>query len=81
MEWENPHDKAVAWSYDMEGHATKCVERNCELVIEKTEQLYKVSNPCLDDHLLKKGRIGNGWRIVQNVLSHGLERLVLGHNW
>ena len=30
-EWQKPHAKTVAWSYDMEGHAKKCVERCCEL--------------------------------------------------
>ena len=25
--WEKPHAQTVAWSYDMEGHAQKCVER------------------------------------------------------
>ena len=49
-----PHKKAVAWSYDVEGHAQKCVERFCELANKKTEQLYKVSCPCLDDHHFKK---------------------------
>ena len=38
------------WSYDMEGHAKKCVERCCELSNKTTQQLYKVSTPCLDDH-------------------------------
>ena len=42
------------WSYDMEGHAKKCVERYCELVNKKAEQLYKVSSLCLDDHHVKK---------------------------
>ena len=31
-----------SWSCDMEGHAKKCVER--------TQQLYKISTPCIDDH-------------------------------
>ena len=35
------------WSYDMEGHARKCVERYCELVNKKVKQLYKVSSPVL----------------------------------
>ena len=35
--------KTVAWSYDMEGHAKKCVEWCCELANKKTEQLRKVS--------------------------------------
>ena len=48
--WEKPHAKAAAWSYDMEGHARKCVERYCELANKQTEQFFKVSSPCLDDH-------------------------------
>ena len=39
-----------SWSYDMEGHAKKCVERYCELANKTTQQLYKVSTPCIDDH-------------------------------
>ena len=52
--WDKPRAKTSAWSYDMEGHARKCVERYCELANKKTEQLYKVSHPCLDDHQIKK---------------------------
>ena len=43
-----------SWSNDMEGHAKKCVERYCELANKTTQQLYKVSTPCLDDHHIKK---------------------------
>ena len=43
-----------SWSYDMEGHAKKCVERYCELANKKTQQLYKVSTPCIDDHHFKE---------------------------
>ena len=32
----------------------RSVLRYCELANEKTEQLYKVSTPCIDDHNLKK---------------------------
>ena len=39
-----------SWSYDMEGHARWCVERYCELANKTTQQLYKVSTPCIDDH-------------------------------
>ena len=46
--------KTVAWSYDMEGHAQQCFERHCELANKRTEQLYKVSAPCFDDHNFKK---------------------------
>ena len=34
-----------SWSYDMEGHAKKCVERYCELASKTTQLLYKVSTP------------------------------------
>ena len=43
-----------SWSYDMAGHAKKCVERYCELANKTTQQLYKVSTPCIDDHHFKK---------------------------
>ena len=43
-----------SWSYDMEGHAKKCVERYCELANKATQQLYKVSTPCIDDHHFKE---------------------------
>ena len=43
-----------SWSYDMEGHAKKCVERYCELANKTTQQLYKMSTPCIDDHQLKE---------------------------
>ena len=39
-----------SWSRDMEGHLKKCVERYCELANKTTQQLYKVSTPCIDDH-------------------------------
>ena len=40
--------------YDMEGHAKKCVERYCELANRTTQQLYKISTPCIDDHHYKE---------------------------
>ena len=43
-----------SWSYDMEGHAKKCVERVCELANRTTQQLYKVSAPRIDDHHVKE---------------------------
>ena len=48
-----------SWSYDMEGHAKKCVERYCELANKTTQQLHKVSTPCLDDHHFKEEEIGS----------------------
>ena len=43
-----------SWSYDMEGHAKKWVERYCELSNKTTQQLYKVSTLCIDDHHFKE---------------------------
>ena len=43
-----------SWSYDMEDHVKKSVERYCELANKTTEQLYKVATPCLDDHHFKE---------------------------
>ena len=43
-----------SWSYDMAGHAKKCVERSCELANRTTQQLHKVSTPCIDDHHFKE---------------------------
>ena len=43
-----------SWSCDMVGHAKKCVERHCELANKTTQQLFKVSTPCIDDHHFKE---------------------------
>ena len=43
-----------SWSYDMEGHAKKCVERYCELANKTTQQLYNVSTPRIDDRHFKE---------------------------
>ena len=43
-----------SWSYDMEGLAKKCVEQYCELANKTTQQLYKDSTLCIDDHHFKE---------------------------
>ena len=43
-----------SWSYDMAGHAKKCVERYCESANKTTQQLYQISTPCIDDHHFKE---------------------------
>ena len=35
-----PEANISTWSYDMEGHAKKCVERYCELANKTTQQLH-----------------------------------------
>ena len=55
--WKLPYSENLrnsSWSCDMEGHAKKCVERYCELANKTTQQLYKVSSPCIDDHHFKE---------------------------
>ena len=50
-----------SWSYDMEGHSKKSVERNCELANSRTQQLCKVSTPCIDG-LLKCLYLTRTWK-------------------
>ena len=38
-----------SWSYDIEGHGKKCVERHCELANKTSQQLFKVSTLCIDE--------------------------------
>ena len=47
------------WSYDMDGHAKKCLERSSELANRTSEQLYKVSTPCIDDHQFKEEELNS----------------------
>ena len=47
-----------SWSYDMEGHAKKCVERNYELAKKTTQHMYKVATPCTVDHQFREEEIG-----------------------
>ena len=70
-----------SWSYDMAGHAEKCVERYCELANKTTQQLYKVSTPCIHDHHFKRRRTEICWRIVTGMLSDCSEMLIFGTNW
>ena len=48
-----------SWSFDMEGHAKKCVKRYCELANKTTQQLYQVSTPCFDDHQFQEAEEGS----------------------
>ena len=61
-----------SWSYHMAGHAKKCVERYCELANKTTQQLHKVSTPCIDDHHFKEEEMKSG-----GELSHACSQIVL----
>ena len=58
-----------SWSYDMESHAKKCMERYCELANKTTQQLYKVSTPCIHDHDFKD--VNRKPPIQQNPMKNG----------
>ena len=77
---ETPHAKTVAWSYEMEGHARKCVERHCELANKKVEQSNKVSCLCLDDHQFKKEELESVVQLSIVCSQIVLKMLVLGTN-
>ena len=66
-----------SWSYDMEGHAKKCVERYCEFANKSTQQFFKVATPCMDDHHFKEEEL----KIVKYMLSNCSEMLKLGTTW
>ena len=70
-----------SWSYDMEGHAKKCVERYCELANRTTQQLYKVATPCLDDHRFEEEEMGSVGELPKVCLSICSEMPVFGTHW
>ena len=78
-----------SWSYDLEDHAKKCVERYCELANKTTQKLYKVSTPCIDDHHFKEEDLKSVGELskvcFQFVLKcltwHELENLMFSGQW
>ena len=71
--WEKPHAKTVAWSYDMQGHAHKCVERYCELANKKTALVQSLNS--LHDHRFKRQELESG------DLSTVCSQIVLKCTW
>ena len=65
-----------SWSYDMVGHAKKCVERYCELANKTTQQLYKVSTPCIDDHHFKEEELKSVGELFDTDRTGKLEKSV-----
>ena len=65
----------------MEGHAKKCVEGYSELSNKTTQQLYKVSTFCIDDHHFKEEELKSVGELSK-VCSHiVLKMLVFGTYW
>ena len=53
----------------------KSLERCCELANKKTEQVYKVSSPCLDEHEIKKEElesVGELSQVCSQIVSNYL---------
>ena len=50
----------------------------CELANKTTQQLYKVSIPCIDDHHFKEEEMKSVWRIVTSMLSNCSKMFILG---
>ena len=66
-----------SWSYDMEGHAKKCVERYSELATGTTQQLYKVATPCIEDNQSKEEEMGSVGELSKVCLQIVLQSLYL----
>ena len=73
--------RIYSWSYDMEGHAKKCVERYCELANKTMQQLYKVSTPCIDDHHFKEEEmksVGESTQVCSQIVLKCLNLARIG---
>ena len=69
---------------DMAGHAKKCVERYCELANKTTQQLYKVSTPCIDDHHFKEEEttsVGELSNTCSQIVLKCLYLARIGRSW
>ena len=67
----------TARSYDMKGHAKKCVERYFELAHKRIDQLYKVFTLCVDDHQFKKEELETAAEMSKVCLQIVLKCLYL----
>ena len=70
--WQKPHAQTVAWSYNMEAHAQKSVERYCEWHTRKWSNFRP---------LVQSGRTWISPRIVRSFITNCFVMLVLGTNW
>ena len=66
----------LSWSYNMVGHAKKCVERYCELANKTTQQLYKSIYSMHRCPPLQRRRNKICWRLVTRMLPNCSEMLV-----
>ena len=71
--WEKPHAKTTAWPYNMEGHAQKCFERDCE---QESGAASKSFKSLLGGSQFKQEELESG--VLRSLLTNCLEMLVLG---
>ena len=57
------------------------MERICELANKTTQQLYKVSTPCIDDHHFKEEETKSVGELSNTCSQIVREMLILGKNW
>ena len=69
-----------SWSYDIEGHVKKCVERYCDLANKPTQQLDKVSTLYIDDHHFKEEELKSVGELSK-VCSQIVLKFFLGTYW
>ena len=70
-----------SWSFEMEGHAKKCVERHCEFANKTTQHFFKVSTPCIDDHHFKQEELKSVGELSKVCFPNCPKMFILGTNW
>ena len=75
---EKPDAETIfPWSYDMEGHAKKCVVRCFELANKTTQEVHKVATPCIDAINSRKKK----WDLLENCHKHALKLFSNAYIW
>ena len=70
-----------SWSYDMEGHAEKCVERYCELANETTQQFVQSRNTTHGWPSIERKRKWISRTIIHSLLTNCSEMSIFGSFW
>ena len=73
---EKPDAETISsWSYDMEGHAKKCVHRLRICEEKQPSNFHKVATPCMDDHQFREEQNGSVGEL-STVCSHTVLKCV-----
>ena len=74
--WEKPHERTAAWSYDMEGHARKCVRRYLRAGKQESGAVEQSFKSLSGWPSIQAGRTWISWRIITGSLTNCMEILV-----